>query len=253
VLDPQAARVVAHMFGADDEQVARDHLLSHLLAALSQAASEQVVFFGGTALGRAYLVSGRLSEDLDLIAVRDRHDVASKLELQLVRGLRREYPGLRWARTLTEVKDTQAAVLVAPADLVVRIQLLSADGLADWPTKVRNLEQRYSDAPPARLRVPTLPAFAAMKTAAWGERHAARDLYDLWALAGEGALNDEAAQLYARFGPTGSVPSSQIFSDAPSETSWHRELANQTRLTITAAQALEDVRAAWWTRTPVKL
>jgi hypothetical protein len=43
VLDPQDARVVADMFGADDEQVARDHLLSHLLAALSQAASEQVV------------------------------------------------------------------------------------------------------------------------------------------------------------------------------------------------------------------
>jgi predicted nucleotidyltransferase component of viral defense system len=245
VLDPEDARAVGALFGAGDEQVSRDHLLSHLLAVLSQAASEQVVFFGGTALGRAYLVKGRLSEDLDLIAVRDRRDVAHMLELQLVRGLRREYPGLRWARSLIEVKDTEAALLVTPADVAVRIQLLRADGLADWPTEFRNLEQRYSDAPAARLRVPTLPAFAAMKTAAWAERRAARDLYDLWALAAEGALDDEAAQLYARFGPTGHVPASYIFNDAPGETSWQRELANQTRLTVTAAQALEDVRAAW--------
>lgn len=63
MLDPEDARAVRALFGAGDEQVARDHLLSHLLAVLSQAASEQVVFFGGTALGRAYLIKGRLSED----------------------------------------------------------------------------------------------------------------------------------------------------------------------------------------------
>jgi hypothetical protein len=41
VLDPVEAAAVAAAFGVADEQVRRDHLLSHLLA---------VVFFGGTAL-----------------------------------------------------------------------------------------------------------------------------------------------------------------------------------------------------------
>jgi hypothetical protein len=37
--------------------------------------------------------------------------------------------------------------------------------------------QRYSDAPPAQLSIPTAPAFAASKTTAWFHRAAARDLY----------------------------------------------------------------------------
>jgi len=108
-------------------QVRRDHLLSHLLAALSRHLQDRLLFFGGTALAGAFIPDGRLSEDLDLI----------------------------------------------------------------------------SDAPPARLRVPNLPAFAAWKTAAWAERRAARDLFDLWSLAQVGPITEEAAKLYRRFGPTG--------------------------------------------------
>lgn len=203
--------MVADLFGADDEQVARDHLLSHLLAVLSQAASQQVVFFGGTALGRAYLVNSRLSEDLDLIAVRDRRDVASMLELQHVRGVRREYPGLRWARTLTEVKDT----LGGGARCTSRSGGSHTVAEPRWPGRLADEDAQSRAA-----------LFRGL-------------------LAAEGAMDDEAAQLYARFGPTGTVPASHIFRDAPAETSWHRELANQTRLTITAAQALQHVRAAW--------
>ena len=40
--------------------------ISHLRAALSDL--EDIIFFGGTALGRTQLVAGRLSEDIDLIA-----------------------------------------------------------------------------------------------------------------------------------------------------------------------------------------
>ncbi|WP_408633000.1 hypothetical protein [Mycobacterium ostraviense] len=38
--------------------------------------------------------------------------------------------------------------------------------------------QRYSDAAAAELLVPTLPAFAASKTATWADRLAPRDLSD---------------------------------------------------------------------------
>ena len=37
-------------------------------AALSDRTSEDIIIFGGTALGRTHLVAGRLSEDIDLIA-----------------------------------------------------------------------------------------------------------------------------------------------------------------------------------------
>jgi hypothetical protein len=59
---------VAQQFGVALEQVHRDHLISSILAAL-QAHAGDLIFFGGTALARTYLPAGRLSEDIDLIAV----------------------------------------------------------------------------------------------------------------------------------------------------------------------------------------
>lgn len=66
--------------------------------------------------------------------------------------------------------------------------------------EVTDIEQRYSDAPPARMRVLTPAAFVAAKLAAWIDRHASRDLYDLWALAKAGRIDVEAARLYSRYG-----------------------------------------------------
>jgi predicted nucleotidyltransferase component of viral defense system len=58
----------ARVFGAADEQIRRDHLLSHIVAALSEIADQDLVFYGGTALARAHLPMFRLSEDLDFLA-----------------------------------------------------------------------------------------------------------------------------------------------------------------------------------------
>jgi predicted nucleotidyltransferase component of viral defense system len=55
--------------GVAEAQVRRDHAISHILAALSRHRSEDLIFFGGTALSRTYLLDKRLSEDIDLIAV----------------------------------------------------------------------------------------------------------------------------------------------------------------------------------------
>jgi hypothetical protein len=135
--------------------------------------------------------------------------------------------------------------LTAPDGLTVRIQLLGSEGYAPWPTVRRSLLQRYADAPPVALTVPTPASFAAWKAAAWNDRRASRDLYDLWSLAGVGAITAEAAHLFARHGPTGKPPTPHMFDQPPSEQTWRRDLGGQTRLTVTAARALAVVRDTW--------
>ena len=84
-------RRVKETFGVDDDQVRRDHLISHVLAALSQAMPDRVRFFGGTALSRSFLTSGRLSEDIDLIAIGSRGEVAELVSAALTQLLAREF------------------------------------------------------------------------------------------------------------------------------------------------------------------
>lgn len=246
MLDRDEAAAITARFGASEEQVRRDHLISHLLAALSAHVSESVVFFGGTALARAHLPDGRLSEDIDLIAVGDtRALLAERVETAMPRALRREFPRLAWRPPLSRVRQHEPAVLAAEDGTTVRFQLLDPVGYPPWPTEYRDLYQRYRDAPPARLRVPTLAAFAAWKTVAWLDRGAARDLFDLWLLATAGAIDAEAANLFARYGPTNRRPDRGSLGQLPDEGTWRRELAGQTRLAVSAADALRIVQDAW--------
>lgn len=211
MLDPAEAAAVADQFGVSDEQVRRDHLLSHLLGVLARDLTDAVVFFGGTALARTHLPDGRLSEDPPLSAVR----------------------------------DVNPAVLRTTDGLTVRVQLLDPASHPAWPTEPQPLVQRYTDAPPATLVVPTLPAFGASKTAAWHDRRAPRDLYDLWGLAGLGALDGTAATLFARLGPSGNPPRPWMFTDAPTTADWTSQLAGQTRVAVGPLEALAVVREAW--------
>ncbi len=245
MLDPVEEAAVGEQFGVAAAQVRRDHLISHLLAALSRSLADELVFFGGTALARSLVPNGRLSEDIDLLAIGRRRDVVGVVERQLVRGVRREYPGLRWEPPLSAVRDVEPAMLQASDGTTVRVQLLGPTGVAPWPVELRELVQRYSDAPPARLRVPTAASFAAWKTIAWMDRAAARDLYDLWALAQIGAIDGRAADLFVRYGPTNRPPSERLFDHSPDEAGWRRDLAGQVRLGLTAAEAAEQVRLAW--------
>ncbi|MEO7979797.1 MAG: nucleotidyl transferase AbiEii/AbiGii toxin family protein [Sporichthyaceae bacterium] len=245
MLDPAEAAAVAEQFGVTDEQVRRDHLLSQLLAVLAQRLSDTVVFFGGTALARTHLPDGRLSEDLDLLAVTQRAEIVDDVQAALATGMLREYGRLTWDPPLSAVKDTVPAVLRTHDGLTVRVQLLGPTGQPAWPTERRPLHQRYSDAPPANLAVPVRPAFAASKTAAWHDRHAPRDLYDLWGLSALGALDADAAELFARLGPTGHPPRPWMFRDPPAAADWTTQLGGQTRIAVGAAAALDVVRKAW--------
>ncbi|MEP6599390.1 MAG: nucleotidyl transferase AbiEii/AbiGii toxin family protein, partial [Actinomycetota bacterium] len=215
-------------------------------AAISTAHADQVIFFGGTALARTYLPDGRLSEDVDLIAVGSRAETAAAIEKTLSSALRRSHGRITWAPALTAIHDTDSAVLLTDdGQFSVRIQLLDRRSYEPWPTSVQAIEQRYRDAPAGSLRVPTTAAFVAWKTAAWHERKAPRDLYDLWALARRGMITAEAAELFVAHGPIGSPPQPWMFTSPPSEARWREQLANQTRLTVTAVEAMKVVAHAW--------
>ncbi len=227
------------------KQVEGDHLISHVLAVLAQEFGDRIHFIGGTALARTHLPDGRLSEDIDLIAVDDRKSVAADLDAALPRALARTHGRLTLDPALSRGPDTRPAVLRTSGGLTVRLQLLSSRDRTVWPTERRALVQRYADAPAAELSVPTLPAFAASKTATWVDRHAARDLWDLWALNRMGAIDAAAEDLYRRYGPTNQPPAPHDFATAPTEADWRNQLAGQTRLTVSARDALGDVRDAW--------
>src|SRR3954469_19477868 len=234
----------AARFGVAEEQVRRDHLISHMLAALSEESADDIVFFGGTALSRTHLVHARLSEDIDLIATGSRRLAVDRVVTTLEGRLRRSHGRLTWLPAFSD-RDVEPAVAVTPDGLAVQIQILRADGYPRWPVERRAVEQRYADAAPAILTVPTAASFAAWKTATWADRHAPRDLFDLWAMSSGGMLDAAAAAAFVEHGPTGGPPPGFMFADAPTATAWRSALAAQTRLDVTPAEALDAVRAAW--------
>lgn len=214
-----------------------------MLAVIATHCADDVVFVGGTALSRTHLSHARLSEDIDLIATRPRGDVLPRLVRALDGNLMRTHGRPSWAPGFND-RDTDAAVM-STAGIQVKVQVLRGEHYSPWPMERVAVEQRYSDAPPATLTVPTLASFAGWKTAAWNDRAAPRDLYDLWALDEIGALTAEAAELFARYGTTGHEPRPFMFAAAPSQSSWVASLSGQTRLNVTAQQALHAVRRGW--------
>jgi len=244
-LRPEDLAEVMAKFGVAETQVRRDHAISHILAAISRLDNAGITFFGGTALSRTFLDHARLSEDIDLLTTASREVLVTNLTKTIDTALRRSHGRVSWSPPWTRNSDVEPAVVITPDGIAVKIQLLRAANYEPWPTQKRAIEQRYRDAPPAVLQVPTLPSFVGWKTAAWMDRGTTRDLYDLWALTKIGALNAESAALFARHGPTGSPPRSWMFEHAPSPSEWAAQLAEQTRLTVTAEEALNVVRTAW--------
>lgn len=247
MLEQEELTEVAAQFGVSDVQVRRDHLISHILAAIAEL-DVPVTFFGGTALARTHLLDpdagARLSEDVDLYGPR-RKEVAAILDQELLRLLRREFPGTTWDPALSTVRSVDPGQLVSRDGLRVRVQLLDSEGgghqdLAQWPTELRDVDPRYGDVKGRVVMwVPRLESFAAMKTVAWVDRHAARDLYDLAGLARIGALDKAAAELFHKAMGWRLAP--HAFANLP-ELDWEAQLAHQTRALPTARECLEEVR-----------
>lgn len=236
----------AGVFGVADEQVRRDHLVSHVLATVGSLDADGLVFYGGTALARTYLPRFRLSEDIDLLAA-PRSEWASRIERVLPAALRRNFGEARWRPGPTDVPDATAAVLIADG-LRVRIQIVSLDAeQRRWPVGRRALEMRYADAPDTTMTVPTLTTFAAMKTIAWEDRKLARDLADLAALAELGALDTDAAFLVRKM--AGWRPYPTLYERLPNaiRDSWQTDLGHQMAHPPDPDACLDTVRTAWST------
>lgn len=235
---------VAARFGADQVQVERDHLISHVLAALGDVSGDEITFFGGTALSRTFLPDGRLSEDIDLLARGPRSRVADAVTAVVRRGLLRSHGRPSWDPPLRELDGSRPTLLSVPTGATIRVQLLDGAGYP-WPTEVREIEQRYSDVAPTRLRTLTAPAFAAAKLAAWIDRRASRDLWDLAHLVDAGFVDRQAAALFRRHGPFATAPGPWVFATPPTPERWRTDLAHQTVLDLDPETATERVRAAW--------
>ena len=149
------ARTMAR-FGVAEQQVRRDHVISHILAALSDDHRDELIFFGGTALSRTHLIDERLSEDIDLIATGGRNDIATALIDDIGAALARTHGRIVWSPAWSSNSDVEPAVAVTTDGIAIKIQLLNASRYEPWPTEVREIEQRYQDVPPTVLRVPTL-------------------------------------------------------------------------------------------------
>lgn len=241
--DAEAVAVMAK-FGVGIDQVERDLLISHVLHIVSTVAHDDVVFFGGTALSRTFLPDHRLSEDIDLICLGDRRQVGQRIEDAIRRAFERLFGDVVVAPPLSQLTRSGAAVLTVPRFWPIQIQLLSGTGYPDWPTEIVDIEQRYSDAPPATLRVLTPAAFAAAKLSAWNDRAAPRDLYDMWGLARAGMIDDDAAQLFSRFGRYTSA-AAVSFTRIPTSQEWDSTLGHQCIPAVGPVEAADLVREAW--------
>ncbi len=193
MLRTEELRTWVDHFGTPEEQVRRDHLISHVLASLPNDLG--ITFIGGTALCRTHLPDWRLSEDIDLL-VDDPHDLAPQIEGAIRAGLRREFPSLaiEWRRELTPMSGA-----LSSGTINCRLQLVSLDdSYARYPTAITSVELRYGDLPTnVHMSCPTVVGAAAMKLAAWADRAAPRDLCDLYGIATRKALTIEALEIAA--------------------------------------------------------
>lgn len=72
---------VSQRFGVDMEQVRRDHLISFVLGAISaDIPTDDIVFFGGTALSRTHCTDARLVESIRSISLHPKACIAEDCE-----------------------------------------------------------------------------------------------------------------------------------------------------------------------------
>lgn len=233
--------IQAQRFGAPDTQVVRDHLISHVIAALSRT-QESITFFGGTALCRTWLRDLRLSEDIDLLV--DNHSIGDSLTKELTRGLRREFPEHEWAEVNSHNQVTTWNLLSGSNS--VKVQLVQwREGWRSIPTTLTRVQLRYSDLPQSvDLTVPTIGGFVTMKLLAWFDRQAPRDLFDLAALADANKIGREAIERVKPIaGFTPSPANLELRVPQSVELAWESELGHQLANTRSPEVCLSILRA----------
>ena len=241
MLKPDDAEEVLKNFETNERQVQRDHAISHVLFALQKIES-QMVFFGGTALARTYLPSGRLSEDIDLFT-NSRTALSQEIN-DLPSLIEREFPNASWALLPSRAADAQDIFLRCDDLIQVKMQIVESKtrGWEAVPVQSSVIFQRYSDVPPTSLTVPTFDGFIAMKALAWFDRRAARDLFDLEGLSAVHEVTEMARNVVEQI--RGYPLSGSMMRQRPIGL-WSEELAHQTKLEKSEAACLARV-LEWW-------
>lgn len=234
-------------FGVARDQILHDFVISHILAVLEPLA-DRFVFYGGTALSRTILDGLRLSEDIDMLSVGPRREVAQLIDDALTRGLQRGFGRVTAEPRLPEARTDTTACVYRVGGVQIQMQLIDGRHYTDWPLQQTPISQRYSGIPDAQLTTYTAEGFVGAKTIAWCDttRNAPRDLYDLWALAERGLINGAAAAVYRKHGPTGGFPGASAFPQRPpSSDQWQAALGHQCIPLVGPDEAFETVISAW--------
>jgi len=108
MLNPLEAARIQEKFSVSNEQIRLDHAISHVLSALKNIESE-FVFYGGTALARTYLTSGRLSEDIDIYS--DNRDLLILEFERLPEWIEQEFPKANWVVSPSATKDPEGCTV----------------------------------------------------------------------------------------------------------------------------------------------
>jgi len=234
MIDDREIRSLAAQLGVPENQVRRDHLLSHLIDALPL--EDRVVFIGGTALNRTHLPDVRLSEDLDVHLLEGKSD---DLVDRLLEGVRLEYPGIT---VISHVRRYDVGTYVLEVD-GLRIQIQVISNRPEWtelPTESTPVRLKHSDlSASVDLIVPTVEAFGAMKLSVYVDRFAPRDLFDLRELAERGALGEESLALTRQL--LGRSLVRQEFESSPTDDQWNFELSYQVANVGRPEEALDIV------------
>jgi predicted nucleotidyltransferase component of viral defense system len=242
----EAARWTAR-FGAAEDQIRHDFVISHLLAAIAPVA-DKVVFYGGTALSRTFLPDLRLSEDIDLLSVGPRRPVAPLIDEAIRAALEPGFGPVTADPWLADVRRAADACVFRIGDVDVKIQLIDGTNYTPWPTQPSTISLRYRGLEDVTMTTLTAAGFVCAKTTAWSEptRDAPRDLYDLWALAQHGRIDDDAAELFKQRGPTRAYPRRWLVpSKPPTEDAWQAALSHQCIPQVSAEDAHHAVIEAW--------
>lgn len=241
------------LFSASPEQVHHDYIISHVLDLLREY-KDKIIFAGGTALSRTYLPGHRLSEDIDLWtspSLRERGSVralGTQIHKTLTAGLPSRVGSPKWDIALGSANNSTVPSVYRLPTGSIRIQLLDSTRYPSWPTIEQEIDLRYCGFSTLQLVTLTPQSFVCAKTLAWVDstRNAPRDLYDLWALAKNGYINQDSAALYAKCGPSGRPPSRLTLPHkAPTEQEWEVSLSHQCGLQTSANEAWKTVVDAW--------
>ncbi|MGH2838343.1 MAG: nucleotidyl transferase AbiEii/AbiGii toxin family protein [Thermoleophilaceae bacterium] len=102
-----AITATASARGVEEPFVEKDYYITEVLRLVSEKYGDRVIFKGGTSLSKGWGLIERLSEDIDLLVVRDRFlprlsRTKTDHELEKMKDLVAAYPGLSWSSDKSE-------------------------------------------------------------------------------------------------------------------------------------------------------